>query len=69
MTLFAPGTHGAPFLEVDQLRTDAVEKRLRSLLTRSFLLTLLLAVVPSAAFGQDTLALASGTAVPGAASP
>ena len=56
-----------PFPEVDQLRNDVPEKSLLSCVTRSSLLALLLAIAPGVAFGQDALALSSGTAVPGGA--
>jgi len=49
------------------LRSDVRGKRLLSPLTGSFLFGLLLAFVPGVVFGQDALALSSGTAVPGGA--
>ena len=52
----------APVPEVHELRTDVVERRLLSALSRSLLLVLLLAVARGVAFGQDTLALSSGDA-------
>ncbi len=57
----------APFPEVEQLHTDIVEKRLPRPPARGFSLALLLAVVPGVAFGQDTLALSSGSGVQGGA--
>ena len=49
------------------MRSDVRGKRLLSPLTGSFLFGLLLAFVPGVVFGQDALALSSGTAVPGGA--
>ena len=65
--IFEPDTRGALFPEADQLRMDVLEKRASIRSTRGAVLALLFAAVTGAAFGQDTLALSSGTAVQGGA--